>query len=54
MLVLSRSTDEAITIGDDVEIKVLSVAGGKVKLGIDAPRSMPIVRKDARSLRPRP
>jgi carbon storage regulator len=44
MLVLTRREDEAITIGDSIVITVLSVDGDRVKLGIAAPREMPIMR----------
>lgn len=46
MLALSRKTDEAIIINDDIEIKVIEVRGDQVKLGISAPKSVPIYRKE--------
>ncbi|TFE03943.1 carbon storage regulator CsrA [Jeotgalibacillus salarius] len=46
MLVLTRKTGEAIRIGDDIEITVLSVQGDQVKLGIDAPKHVEIHRKE--------
>lgn len=46
VLVLTRKTNESIMIGDEVEISVLSVAGDKVRLGIDAPREVEIFRKE--------
>ena len=46
MLVLARKLDEAITIGDNIVVKVIAVEKGVVKLGIDAPTSIPIVRND--------
>ena len=46
MLVLSRKTEEEIRIGDEVTIKVLSVKGGVVRLGIDAPRDVSIFRSE--------
>ena len=46
MLVLARKLDEAITIGDDIVVKVISVEKGVVKLGIDAPTSVSIVRNE--------
>lgn len=46
MLVLTRKTNESIMIGDEVEITILSVAGDKVRLGIDAPRDVDIFRKE--------
>lgn len=44
MLVLSRKPNEAITIGDDVKITVLSVDADRVKLGIEAPRDVRVYR----------
>ena len=46
MLVLTRKRNESIMIGDDVEISVLSVVGEKVRLGIVAPRAIPVFRKE--------
>jgi carbon storage regulator len=46
MLVLTRRSRESIMIGDDVEITVLSVVGEKVRLGIEAPREVPVYRKE--------
>lgn len=46
MLVLTRKKNEAIQIGDDIEIKVLGMEGDQVKLGIEAPRSVDIHRKE--------
>ncbi len=46
MLVLSRKLEESIMIGDQIEIKVISVQGETVKLGITAPRSIPVHRKE--------
>ena len=46
MLVLSRQRDETIMIGDDVEITVVDIRGDKVRLGINAPRSIQVHRKE--------
>ncbi|GGN53653.1 carbon storage regulator CsrA [Oceanobacillus indicireducens] len=46
MLVLTRKKNEAIQIGDDIEIKVLGMEGDQVKLGIEAPKSVDIHRKE--------
>jgi carbon storage regulator len=46
MLVLSRQKDESIMIGDDVEITIVDVRGDKVRLGIAAPRDIPVHRKE--------
>ena len=46
MLVLARKLNEAIKIGNDIEVKVLSIENGVVKLGIDAPRDMEILRNE--------
>lgn len=46
MLVLSRQINEAIKIGEDIEISVIEIKGGKVRLGINAPRSIAVYRKE--------
>jgi carbon storage regulator len=46
MLALSRKTNESIMIGNDIEITVLEVKGDQVKIGISAPKSVPIYRKE--------
>ena len=46
MLALSRKKDEAIVINDDIEITVIEVKGDQVNLGISAPKSVPIYRKE--------
>ena len=46
MLVLSRTKDESIIIGDDVEITIVDVRGDKVRLGISAPRDVSVHRKE--------
>ena len=46
MLVITRKTDESIIIGDDIEITVLDISRDRVKLGIDAPKSVKIVRNE--------
>ena len=46
MLVLSRKKNEAIQIGEDIEITVLAIEGDQVKLGIAAPKSVDIYRKE--------
>ena len=46
MLVLTRKRNQSIMIGDDIEVSVLSVAGEKVRIGIDAPRDVPVFRKE--------
>ena len=46
MLVLSRQKDESIMIGDDVEIIIVDVRGDNVRLGITAPKSTPVHRRE--------
>ncbi len=46
MLALSRKTGESIVVGHDVEITVLEIKGDQVKIGIKAPKSVPIYRKE--------
>ncbi len=48
MLVLSRKKNESIVINDDVVITVIEVRGDKVRLGIQAPREIPVHRKEVR------
>ena len=46
MLVLSRQINEAITIGDEIEISIVEIKGGKVRIGINAPRNIAVYRKE--------
>lgn len=46
MLVLTRKTGQTITIGDTIQIKIVEIGNGFVKLGIDAPKDMPIYREE--------
>lgn len=46
MLILSRRTGEAVTIGNDVTITVLSVKGNQVRLGVQAPKSVAVHRQE--------
>ncbi len=46
MLVLSRKVGERIWIGEDISITVVRITGGGVRLGIDAPSEMPVVREE--------
>jgi len=46
MLVLTRKSNQSIMIGDEVEVTVLAIMGEKVRLGISAPRSVPVFRKE--------
>jgi carbon storage regulator len=44
MLVLARTLGEKIQIGDDVTVTVVGIQHGKIRLGIDAPRNLPVNR----------
>ena len=44
MLVLMRRTGESITIGNDIKIMILTNHDGKIRIGIDAPRELPVHR----------
>ena len=46
MLVLTRKSNQSIMIGDDIEVSVLAVMGEKVRIGIAAPRDVPVFRKE--------
>ncbi len=46
MLVLSRQRDQTIMIGDDIEITIVDIRGDKVRVGINAPNSIPVHRKE--------
>jgi carbon storage regulator len=46
MLVLTRKTNQSIMIGDDIEVSVLAVSRDKIRLGITAPRDVPVFRKE--------
>ncbi len=46
MLVLSRHRDESIMIGDDVVVTIVDIRGDKVRLGIEAPTSIPVHRQE--------
>lgn len=46
MLALTRKIGESIIIGNDIELSVLEVKGDQVKIGINAPKSIPIYRKE--------
>ena len=46
MLVLSRGEDEVIVIGDNIRVTVIEIRGDKVRIGIDAPRDVPVHREE--------
>ncbi|HEB9419047.1 TPA: carbon storage regulator CsrA [Campylobacter coli] len=46
MLILSRKENESIVIGEGIEIKIVQTGKGYVKIGIDAPKSLMILRKE--------
>jgi carbon storage regulator len=46
VLVLTRKSNQSIMIGDDIEVSVLSIMGEKVRVGIQAPRDIPVFRKE--------
>jgi carbon storage regulator len=46
MLVLTRKSNQSIMIGDEIEVSVLAVVGEKVRIGIQAPRDIPVFRKE--------
>jgi carbon storage regulator len=54
MLVLSRKESQRIRLGDSIVITVVRVTGDKVRLGIEAPRSMLVLRDELEPLEPKP
>lgn len=46
MLVLTRKTGETLMLGDDIQVKVISIDGDQVKIGIDAPKTLKIYRHE--------
>jgi carbon storage regulator len=46
LLVLTRKSNQSIMIGDDIEVSVLSIMGEKVRIGIQAPRDIPVFRRE--------
>jgi carbon storage regulator len=46
MLVLTRKSNQSIMIGDEIEVSVLAVMGEKVRIGISAPRDVPVFRTE--------
>ena len=48
MLVISRRAGESLFIGDDVEVEILEISTSQVKLGIRAPRQIPVLRQEIR------
>lgn len=46
MLILSRRVDETVVIGDGIRVKILDIKGGQVRIGIDAPKEVPVHREE--------
>lgn len=46
MLILTRSTDESLMIGDDIEVVVLGIKGNQVRIGVRAPRTVSVDREE--------
>lgn len=49
MLILQRRAGESLLIGEDIEVSVLSVESGRVRLAIQAPKSVPILRSELKT-----
>lgn len=54
MLVLIRNAGTSFTIGDNITVTLVEVRGQQVRIGIDAPKDVPILRDNARNTRPNP
>lgn len=48
MLILTRRIGETVVIGDDIEVTVLNVKGNQVRVGIEAPKDVPVHREEVR------
>ena len=46
MLIIARRTGQKVMLGDDVSINVMEIAGSSVRLGIEAPKEMPVYREE--------
>ena len=46
MLILTRRVGETLKIGDDIEVTVLGLRGGQVRMGINAPKDVPVHREE--------
>jgi carbon storage regulator len=46
VLVLTRKSNQSIMIGEDIEVSVLAITGDKVRIGIEAPRAVPVLRTE--------
>jgi carbon storage regulator len=46
LLVLTRKASQSIMIGDEIEVSVLAIMGEKVRIGIEAPREVPVFREE--------
>ncbi len=51
MLVMRRREGESILIGDNVEVRILSIHGSRVKIGINAPRTIPVCAREVELVR---
>ena len=54
MLVLSRKLNEVIRIGDDIVVTIMKIQGDKVRVGIEAPESVPVHRQEVYDAMKRP
>jgi carbon storage regulator len=50
MLVLSRKLDESIVIDKRITVRILEIRGGQIRLGIEAPKEIPVIRQELMKL----
>jgi carbon storage regulator len=52
MLVLTRGIGESLLVGDDIQVKIIAIRGNRIRIGITAPKSLPVTRAEPESSPP--